>query len=174
MISWPKLNVQNQRTPSAVMLLLLGRSPTYLLLIRRSTRVRTHKGQVSLPGGRFESQDSSPFRTAVRETFEEVGLSPDKVEFLRDLNPVKGIDGSEIYPVLGRCLEETPALKANEAEVADIYITPLNCFLPKKKLEFSFKMFGQTRTSHLYHCGDFKVWGLTAKIISEAELMDSF
>ncbi|HZI20486.1 MAG TPA: CoA pyrophosphatase [Pyrinomonadaceae bacterium] len=49
-----------------------------LLIIKRAERERDHwSGHLALPGGRREASDADLVRTAVRETWEEVGLDLD-------------------------------------------------------------------------------------------------
>ena len=50
-----------------------------VLLTRRTEHLHHHPGQISFPGGRVEDADTSPVMTALRETQEEIGLSPDRV-----------------------------------------------------------------------------------------------
>ena len=61
---------------AAVALVLRGHAEgAQLLVIKRSEAERDHwSGHLALPGGRAEPEDESLLATAVRETFEEVGL----------------------------------------------------------------------------------------------------
>src|SRR6188474_2261646 len=52
-----------------------GEAP-HLVLTRRTTALRRHSGQISLPGGRYDVEDGSLLRTALRETEEELGVDP--------------------------------------------------------------------------------------------------
>ena len=64
---------------AAVALVLRRRlSEAELLIIKRSESERDHwSGHLALPGGRMEPEDAGLLATAVRETFEEVGLKLD-------------------------------------------------------------------------------------------------
>lgn len=60
---------------AAVALLIRTEPAPQLLLMRRAVRTGDRwSGQVSLPGGKAEPEDSGPLATAVRETEEELGL----------------------------------------------------------------------------------------------------
>src|SRR5687767_8397810 len=62
---------------AAVALVLRGHAEgAQMLVIKRSEAERDHwSGHLALPGGRAEPDDESLLATAVRETFEEVGMN---------------------------------------------------------------------------------------------------
>lgn len=76
-----------------------------VLLTTRSQGVTHHKGEVCFPGGMADSQDTSIFDTALRETQEEIGLDPSCVEILGvlrcDWTRVEAITGTAVTPVVG-------------------------------------------------------------------------
>ena len=59
-----------------------------LLLTKRASYKGIHSAQVSFPGGKFETFDNSLKDTALRETFEEVGVESNSIEVLRELTDV--------------------------------------------------------------------------------------
>src|SRR5690606_10635232 len=59
-----------------------------IILTRRSDRLRTHRGQVALPGGRRDETDASLVETALRESEEEIALPPNQVEVIGTLDQV--------------------------------------------------------------------------------------
>jgi len=69
--------------PAAVLFPIVCRidEPT-VLLTQRTAHLKDHPGQISFPGGRCESADPSPAHTALRETFEEIGLTREHVELV--------------------------------------------------------------------------------------------
>jgi 8-oxo-dGTP pyrophosphatase MutT (NUDIX family) len=91
-----------------------------VVLTRRSDDLRTHRGQVSFPGGRIDAgEDASS--AALREAHEEVGLDPGLVTTVGWLHPVVTmVSASFILPVLGT-LAERPDLVANPTEVERIF-----------------------------------------------------
>jgi 8-oxo-dGTP pyrophosphatase MutT (NUDIX family) len=91
-----------------------------VVLTRRSDDLRTHRGQVSFPGGRIdEGEDASS--AALREAHEEVALDPGLVTTVGWLHPVLTmVSASFILPVLGT-LPERPDLVANPTEVERIF-----------------------------------------------------
>jgi len=72
-----------------------------VFLVQRSRHLRHHPGQISLPGGGLEPRET-PTEAAVRETHEEIGLPPEKVEVLGQLPPVLvPVSRFVVHPVLG-------------------------------------------------------------------------
>jgi 8-oxo-dGTP pyrophosphatase MutT (NUDIX family) len=93
---------------------------TRLVLTRRSSALRTHKGEVSFPGGRLQ-EGEFPTDAAVREAHEEVGLDPSSVVPVGWLHPVMTlVSASLIMPVLAT-VESRPRLTANPDEVERIF-----------------------------------------------------
>ncbi|HET9512400.1 MAG TPA: NUDIX domain-containing protein, partial [Gemmatimonadales bacterium] len=70
----PRVEPDLTRIPAAVSLICV-RDPDALLLIRRADRDGDPwSGQLGLPGGRKSPADADLLSTAIRETFEEVGI----------------------------------------------------------------------------------------------------
>ena len=91
-----------------------------VVLTRRSDDLRTHRGQVSFPGGRVDEGEDA-HAAALREAHEEVGLDPGLVTAVGWLHPVLTmVSASFILPVLGT-LAERPHLVANPTEVERIF-----------------------------------------------------
>lgn len=162
-----------EQRPSAV-LCLLTRSTTHqhasVVLTKRSTFVRTHKGQIGFPGGRVEDQDKNPVETALRESMEEVGLDANRVVIHGSLPWIRALDHQLIIPILGSTDVEPGALQAN-CEVEDIISVPWSIFCKDNAQSFGFTMFGKRRQSILYRYEDLRIWGLTAQMLSDANFM---
>src|SRR5512136_551526 len=75
------------RISSAVLIPVYWReNEFYLAFIQRTNRVSTHKGQISFPGGSRDPQDESLADTALRECAEEIGVAPESVELIGELD----------------------------------------------------------------------------------------
>jgi 8-oxo-dGTP pyrophosphatase MutT (NUDIX family) len=97
---------------------------THVILTRRSFKLRSHRGEIALPGGRSDGQET-PIQTALREAKEEVGLLTSTVEPVGWLSPIVTFaSGSAIWPVIG-VLEGRPTLTADPAEVERVFTTSL-------------------------------------------------
>jgi len=75
------------RVQSAVLLPLYNRDgQDHIVFIKRTETVGVHKGQISFPGGSREESDGTMLDTALRESHEEIGLKPEDVEVLGELD----------------------------------------------------------------------------------------
>ena len=72
-----------------------------LIFTERALHLRHHPGQISFPGGRYESSDLSLQQTALRETEEEIGILPCQVSLFGSMPELPTISGFVITPFLG-------------------------------------------------------------------------
>ena len=122
---YPYLPGAVKRPAAVLMPLFHDLGEWHLLLTRRSDRLNDHKGQVSFPGGAREISDQDLTQTALRETSEEIGISPESVTVLGKLAPRELISGFEVTPVVGQIHWPYP-LKIYDDEVARVFSIPLN------------------------------------------------
>ncbi len=138
-----------------------------VVMTRRARHLRSHKGEVSFPGGRQEPGET-PLEAALRESEEETGLAPDEVEIVGDLDPLATFSShSLIVPYVG-LLAKRPDLVAHEAEVEAILHVPLAELLHDDAFREE-----QWRFAEGYHplyffeiVGD-TIWGATARILHQ-------
>jgi 8-oxo-dGTP pyrophosphatase MutT (NUDIX family) len=96
----------------------------HVVLTRRAAHLRSHRGEVSFPGG-GQDPGESLLETARREAFEEVALDPATVEVVGELDHLQTVTSrSYIVPYVG-VLPGRPALEPNPAEVEHILYVPL-------------------------------------------------
>ncbi len=168
------VRADSAKAPSAVLALFIRgqnqASTASFVLTRRSTTVRSHKGQISLAGGRRDPGDSSPAATAVREGHEELGLNPDLVKVHGMLAPVTGMDGAPIFPVVASANIEVHQLEPAAAEVSEIIAVPWPMVAAQAAKSFEFNLFGYWRSSWMFETPRGNIWGLTALILHRAEL----
>lgn len=152
--------------PAAVLVPLVPRERELsVLLTRRTDHLHHHPGQISFPGGRVEDTDVSAVMTALRETEEEIGLDPDRVELLGELPEYCTGTGFRVTPVVG--LVHPPfALKLDDFEVAEAFEVPLAHFLdPQNHQRHRMEYQGQMREYWAMPYGDYFIWGATAGIL---------
>ncbi len=152
--------------PAAVLVPVVSRPDRLsVLLTKRTDHLHHHPGQISFPGGRVEASDVSPVMTALRETEEEIGLDPDRVELLGELPEYLTGTGFRVTPVVG--LVHPPfELTLDAFEVAEAFEVPLAHFLdPANHQRHQMEYQGRMREYHAMPYGDYFVWGATAGIL---------
>jgi 8-oxo-dGTP pyrophosphatase MutT (NUDIX family) len=152
----------------AVMLIIYNKDNNLnLLLIKRQENLKTHPGQISFPGGTHEDKETF-LETALRETHEEVGIVPDNLEVLGNLNPVY-IPPSDfvVYPFVS-WHNRQPVCTPCHDEVAEIIEVPIKELLNNgsKSSEIRINK-GAEITTPYFRIKEHKVWGATAMILSE-------
>ena len=91
-----------------------------LILTRRSVGLRTHKGEVSFPGGRLD-EGEDPASAALREAHEEIALDPSLVTLAGWIHPVLTlVSGSLVMPVIAT-VAERPHLVPSPHEVERVF-----------------------------------------------------
>jgi 8-oxo-dGTP pyrophosphatase MutT (NUDIX family) len=96
----------------------------HLVFTRRSSSLRSHRGEVSFPGGRLDAGEH-PEAAALREAFEEVALDPETVSTVGWIHPVLTmVSGSLIMPVIAT-IGSRPKLVGSPDEVERVFEVPL-------------------------------------------------
>jgi len=154
---------------SAVLISLFPENDTLnTLFIKRTTYDGVHSGQVSFPGGKYEENDGSLIRTALREAEEEVGIDAKKVEVLGSLTPLFiPVSNMQVLPVVG-LLTEKPEFQLNLYEVAFTISAPI-CHLknPMNHLLKTIIVRDRSIIAPYFKVDCEDIWGATAMIISE-------
>lgn len=144
---------------SAVLIPLLQEHGQYhVLLTKRSDEVEFHKGEVCLPGGRCEPDDTSLLRTALRETEEEIGLDPEDVEILGELDDILTLGSNYVIsPFVGYVPHPRP-LKADPREIQEIITVPVSFLLDDANFR---------EDAYAYEYEGRVIWGATARILRQ-------
>ena len=138
----------------------------HLLLNKRSESVEDHKGEVSFPGGRMDEGDGSLLDTALRETHEEVGVSPEDVRVLRRLEDVETSTGYLVSPFLGTIREEYPFV-VSKVEVAELVEVPVAALVDGSTIRDETRFEDGAPVSRPnYAYGGHLIWGATARILT--------
>ncbi len=136
-----------------------------IVLTVRSSSLKTHAGQVSLPGGTSEKQDRDLAATALRESYEEIGLRPEEVEILGQLGELVMPSGYRVTPVVGIIANDLE-YAANPAEVEAVFHAPLRMVLDTHAYKRSTVSYRDVKRTVLeLNYGDYRIWGATAAIL---------
>ena len=136
-----------------------------LLLTRRARQLKHHAGQVSFPGGRMEVADRSIVDTALRETWEEVGVPPTDVQVVGYLPTMPTVTGYAVTPVVG-IYDQYTRLVLDQMEVERAFEVPLDFLMTPGNERWSTRKVGHTRVplAEFHYTGE-RIWGATAAMI---------
>jgi len=142
----------------------------HFALMKRTEYPGVHSGQISLPGGRREG-DETFIATALRETEEELGANADSVEIVGSLTPLYVPPSDfEIHPAVGYT-PTRPVWIPDPNEVAEILEVSAALLLDDSYKGFEFLERGDVKIEiGYYRVGEHKVWGATAAMLSEFEM----
>jgi len=142
----------------------------YVLLTRRTDKVRHHKGQISFPGGRQDPGEDF-LATALREAKEEMGIEAKDVRILGELDDMCTVASDFcIAPFVGLIPYPYP-FKINRHEIEEIIEVPLSVFLDETKFREEFRSHnGEPVPVYFYQHDEHTIWGATARILKQ--LMD--
>ena len=154
---------------AGVLILLLhenDKEDMRILFTKRSANLSTHSGEVSFPGGKWEEQDESLFDTAVRESYEEIGLKQNNMIKLGSLNFLLSRHKVEVNPFVGY-LENKQVFEGNY-EIDTIFTVPISFLTNPENIsykEFNRKDLKVSIPSWVYNGNH--IWGLTAMITAD-------
>ena len=136
-----------------------------IIFTRRAEHLKHHPGQISFPGGGYETQDKDLSDTAIRETFEEIGINAGQIELLGRLPQQQTISQYNITPYVG-IVDPKYQLTIDNNEVAEVFTAPFNFITDQtnqKKVEETIK--GQQYSFYVIQYKHYNIWGATAKIL---------
>jgi dephospho-CoA kinase len=147
----------------------------YLVLTKRTETMEYHKGQISFPGGVQHEKDASSKDTALRESWEEIGLEPSDVEILGELDDTATYTTRFLVSPFVGAIPYPYDFKANPQEVEEVISVPLNVLRDKKNFREEIQQIdGRSVTQYFYRYGDKVIWGATARMLKQfLEVIDS-
>jgi 8-oxo-dGTP pyrophosphatase MutT (NUDIX family) len=164
----PLLPAKNQLRQAAGLLLLYPiENIAHTLLTVRAGSLPQHGGQVSLPGGAIEENETFA-QAALRETREEIGVPTTDVHILGPLSPLQiPVSGFLLHPIVG-AIYRRPRFRLSRREVDRVIEVPLTTLTNQKNLRRRW----QERDSididvPYFELDGTQVWGATAMILSE-------
>ena len=155
---------------ASVLILIFKSDNGYeVLFTERTHKVEHHKGQISFPGGAVEPDDRDFEETALRESYEEVGLLQDDVKVLGRLDDeLTSASNFIVHPFVGK-IPHPYDFEINEDEVERIISVPLDLFFEENSGLHPDSIEFDTFTYHgpAYRYEDVTIWGATAIIMNK-------
>jgi 8-oxo-dGTP pyrophosphatase MutT (NUDIX family) len=157
---------------SSVMILLFPygiKHEVSIVLIRRPQYNGVHSGQIALPGGRFEPGDEDPATTALRETYEEVGIEPKEIRIIGKLSELYIPPSNyNVHPFVGY-LNYSPCFYKDDDEVEEIIVIRLSDIINDAAIltkEFKVSS-GLVIEAPCFVVDGYEIWGATAMMLNE-------
>lgn len=136
-----------------------------VLLTLRSSALRSHRGQISFPGGRLDPGDAGPLDAALRETWEEVGIARESVRVIGQLDDVWSIQRYRVAPFVG-AVEGRPILRPEPGEIERLIVADVQDLMDPTRHEIRWvEKDGVSYAIHYYHYGEDVIWGMTGGLL---------
>ena len=160
---------KNPRKAAVLMLFYPKNKVTHLALIVRNSYPGVHSSQIGFPGGKVEEFDADLEETALRETHEEVGIHPEKIQIIKPFSEIY-IPPSNflVAPFMGISHEELTFIPDLD-EVKRVLEFSIADFLDEKSIT-KVKMSTSYATDievPAFMVDKYVVWGATAMMLSE-------
>lgn len=159
----PTLSAHDSKKSAVLLPLVNLDGQAGLVFTKRSGRLRSHRGEVSFPGGKHDEGDTSLVETACRETCEELGVSRGQIEIWSEMPPYSTYDkgGHVLTPVVGFLHNFSSSdLKVNSSEVDEVFCIPISQ-LCEERLQ-GYTQFRNQYSLPVYNGPPHVVWGITA------------
>ena len=166
---WQKKRITDDKlVPAAVLLpIYYKEGEIHILFTRRTENVKTHKRQISFPGG-ARQEGESLLQTALRESTEEIGLAPDKVEILGELDDTVTLVSNYIVSPFVGLIPWPYDFKVDGWETDEIIEAPIPALLDDESWHHKTEVIaGREVTAYSYHYRGDVIWGATARILHQ-------
>lgn len=179
------LGSENFSTYSVLLPLVYINNEIHLIFEVRAFSLRRQPGEVCFPGGKNDETDKDHMETAMRETYEELGLKEGSISQVVPLDFIVSPYGNIIYPFVG-VIDTINDMQVNHKEVDHIFTVPLTFFKQMKpdihyvnaRLEpepgfpydsivggkdYNWQI--KRMEEFFYYFEDKVIWGLTARVV---------
>ena len=160
---------RNPKTSAVLSLLYPKEDLAHMAFILRKTYKGVHSNQIGFPGGKTEDEDEDDLFTALRETHEEIGVSPNNITVIKQLTYIYIPPSNFLVKPFVGYLTETPNFKLQESEVEALIEIPLNQVIDEsnvgsKRITTSY---AKNIDVPVFTFTDPVLWGATAMMVSE-------
>ena len=149
----------------AAVLVVVEQLTGNILLTQRSAHLNSHSAEVALPGGKCELCDQTILATALRETYEEVGLRPDSLNVISELPMGVTAAGIRVKPFVATTLSGSDAC-INSEELDAVFWLPEEVLVTDTRIRTDvFELDGKEFWSPAYRYERFEIWGFTSRVL---------
>ena len=155
--------------PSAVLIPIYEKNGEYyVLLTRRAEEMEYHKGQICFPGGSHHEEDASLKVTALREVYEEVGIRPEDVEILGELDSMGTLTSNFLITPFVGIIPYPYEFTISKYEIDELVEVPLSALADDGNYwEETLSAEGVTSKAIFFKYKDKVIWGATARLLKQ-------
>jgi 8-oxo-dGTP pyrophosphatase MutT (NUDIX family) len=157
------------RIQSAVLVPLFDKGgECHMLFTQRSNKVAYHKGQISFPGGAHSEADSGLLDTALRESWEEIGLKPEDAIVVGELDDIPTATSVFIISPFVAIIPYPYIFTPNPNEIVDIFDVPISALMDKANFRQEYTISeDEPSSAYVYEYDGRVIWGATARIVKQ-------
>lgn len=163
--------IENPSAAAAAVLILLHPmdGEAHVVFTERTNHVEHHKGQMSFPGGACDDIDDCGETTALRETWEEIGVVRDHVRLIGTLDDMVTISNFRVTPFVGILDHNNPyPFTINDKEVAKVVEVPLTFLMEESNMELEVREHqGREVLVPAFSYNGHRIWGATARMLHQ-------
>jgi 8-oxo-dGTP pyrophosphatase MutT (NUDIX family) len=161
------LHTPTSRAAAVLVPLFEEGGEAHLILTKRPETMPSHRGEIAFPGGKQDPEDPTLLAAALREAHEEIGLPPDTVDVVAELDSLSTVASQfTITPFVG-LLPAPPQLRPDPWEVDLAFAVPISELLDTDVYrEESWNLWGAWRPMAFFELPGETVWGATARILT--------
>ncbi len=137
----------------------------HLLFIKRTEKVRVHKGQISFPGGVCEKPDGTCLNTALREATEEIGLKAEDIQVLGELDDQESVITNFLITPFLAIIPYPYDFRLDRHEVDELLEVPITALLEQNDQPGEATAYGKINYTYRYQ--NKVIWGATARILKK-------
>jgi 8-oxo-dGTP pyrophosphatase MutT (NUDIX family) len=166
----PRHVEQTDSSPAAVLILVSDRDgEPHVVFTERTTHVEHHKGQICFPGGACDDADDCLETTALRETWEEIGVKPEDVRIVGQLDDMVTISNFRVTPYVGMLTTQTDyAYIISDHEVNQVVEVPLSFLMDERNMELEVRQHnGRQVLVPAFSYNGHRIWGATARMLHQ-------
>ena len=152
--------------PAAVLVIIhYHKDRPHVFLTKRSSSLKTHRGEISFPGGRYIESDGTLLATALRETAEEIGITFTIDQIIGCLSAVRTMTSNHFIVPFVTIQEMLPRYRISATEVETVIDVPLIETL--KNIEPDAEHYRLAKDAFKFSYGNNVIWGATARVLKQ-------
>lgn len=166
-IRTPKAVAGDDFRPAAVLAPIQERADgDHLILTLRASNLSSHSGQVAFPGGSVDPEDDGALAAALRESREEIGIDPDHVRIVGQLDQVVAGYNFLVTPFVG-LIPHPYEFNPDPRETAAVFSVPVAALLRQDALTLDSRLSRRSEPIYHFQYEDWDIWGATARMVKQ-------